>query len=114
MFTVTQSFSELPKEDCDGIWNLTLPETIGDFSAVAYFFGKELFNELNIPIGLIHSSWGGTSIEAWTPMISLEKFPSVTKNIEDRYKQALTFNEEENNKKNIQAEEDWKKKIKGS
>lgn len=112
MFTVKQSFSELPREDCDGKWNLTLPETIGDFSAVAYFFGKELFNELNIPIGLIHSSWGGTSIEAWTPMISLEKFPSVTKNIEDRYKQALTFNEEENNKKNIQAEEDWKRKLK--
>ena len=56
-----------------------------------FLVGKELFNELNIPIGLIHSSWGGTSIEAWTPMISLEKFPSVTKNIEDRYKQAFHF-----------------------
>ena len=108
MFSVKHTFSELPQTDCEGKWNLALPDTIGGFSAVGYFFGKELFDELNVPIGLIHSSWGGTSIEAWSPMSSLEKFPSVVKNKEQRLKQALTFDEEENNKKNIAAEEDWK------
>jgi hypothetical protein len=108
MFSVKHTFSELPQTDCEGKWNLTLPDTIGGFSAVGYFFGKELFDELNVPIGLIHASWGGTSVEAWSPMTSLEKFPSVVKNRDQRLKQALTFDEEENNKKNIAAEEDWK------
>lgn len=47
-------------------WNVCSSKTIGDFSATAYFFAKKIFNEKHIPIGLIHSSWGGTLIEAWT------------------------------------------------
>jgi len=53
------------------------PETVGSFSATAFFFGRELHKQLEIPIGLVHSSWGGTCVEAWTPMASLERFPSV-------------------------------------
>lgn len=47
-------------------WNVCSPQTIADFSATAYFFARKIFKEKNIPIGLIHSSWGGTLIEAWT------------------------------------------------
>ncbi|MCD0471917.1 sialate O-acetylesterase [Flavobacterium sp. JAS] len=47
-------------------WNVCSPKTIADFSATAYFFARKIYNEKKIPIGLIHSSWGGTSIEAWT------------------------------------------------
>lgn len=47
-------------------WNVCSSKTIGDFSATAYFFARKIFNEKHIPIGLIHSSWGGTLIEAWT------------------------------------------------
>ncbi len=50
----------------DGKWELCTPETARDFSAVGYFFGKELQQDLNIPIGLIHTSWGGTDIQTWT------------------------------------------------
>jgi sialate O-acetylesterase len=47
-------------------WNVCSPKTIADFSATAYFFARNIYKEKNIPIGLIHSSWGGTLIEAWT------------------------------------------------
>jgi len=47
-------------------WNVCSPATIADFSATAYFFARKIYKEKNIPIGLIHSSWGGTLIEAWT------------------------------------------------
>jgi sialate O-acetylesterase len=47
-------------------WNVCSPKTVADFSATAYFFAKKIYNEKKIPIGLIHSSWGGTLIEAWT------------------------------------------------
>lgn len=47
-------------------WNVCSSKTVADFSATAYFFARKIFKEKNIPIGLIHSSWGGTLIEAWT------------------------------------------------
>jgi sialate O-acetylesterase len=47
-------------------WNVCSPETAADFSATAYFFARKIYKEKKIPIGLIHSSWGGTLIEAWT------------------------------------------------
>lgn len=47
------------------------------FSAAAYFFGREIRTNLNVPVGLIESSWGGTRIEPWTPPIGFEKIPSL-------------------------------------
>lgn len=57
-------------------WLVCSPETIGDFSAVAYFFGRELQAKLNVPIGLIDTSWGGTRAEAWTSQPSLAAVPT--------------------------------------
>jgi len=65
MFTVSKAVSVEPKEDCKGSWEVCTPETAKNFSATAYFFGRELHKELGIPIGLIHSSWGGTPAESW-------------------------------------------------
>lgn len=56
-----------------GEWQVTNPENARAFSAVAYFFGKNLYDKLKVPIGLINSSWGGTNIETW---ISREGFES--------------------------------------
>ena len=56
-------------------WQVCSPETILKFSSVGYFFGRELFTNLNIPIGLINTSWGGTIAEAWTSSESLELMP---------------------------------------
>jgi sialate O-acetylesterase len=52
-------------------WVACTPESVADFSAVAYFFGRDLHKRLNVPIGLIESSWGGTPAEAWTSMDGL-------------------------------------------
>ena len=66
LFTVNHEMSYTPKEDVSGgPWQVCSSNTVGDFSGVAYFFGRKLVEELDIPIGLINSSWGGTNIEAW-------------------------------------------------
>jgi sialate O-acetylesterase len=89
LFTVARKVAETPQDDCAGKWVECSPETVGGFSAVAYFFGRELHKELNVPVGLIHSSWGGTPAEAWTsPAILQTDF--VFQPIMQRYKEALT------------------------
>src|SRR5262245_7154710 len=60
--------------DLDGsLWRVCTPDSVKMFSAVGYYFGVELQKALNVPVGLIHSSWGGTPAEAWTPIEYLEK-----------------------------------------
>jgi sialate O-acetylesterase len=55
-------------QDADEVWTLCTPETAANFSAVAYFFGREIQQRENVPVGLIDSTWGGTPAEAWTSM----------------------------------------------
>lgn len=66
LFTVPKRIAFEPVTGVDATWQLCTPQTIGRFSAVGYFFGRHLQKELGVPIGLIHSSWGGTVAEAWT------------------------------------------------
>ncbi len=75
MFTVARAAKGEPQEDCAGKWELASPETVPHFSAVGYFFGRHLFENLGVPIGLIHSSWGGTPAEFWTPGDVLQADP---------------------------------------
>lgn len=64
---VPNTVSATPKEDITGgEWKVCSPATAGEFSATAYFFARELYRKLKVPIGLINSSWGGTQSEAWT------------------------------------------------
>lgn len=79
LFTVKRKFSTQPQQDCNGSWKLCNPLTVADFSATAYFFGRKLHQELQIPIGLIHSSWGGTPAEAWTQKKYLSPFEDLNK-----------------------------------
>ncbi len=65
-FQVNQQSSDTRQLDCKGTWAVCTPETMIDFSAIGYFFGKKLQEKLNIPIGLINTSWGGTPAEAWS------------------------------------------------
>ncbi len=61
-----------PVADIKASWQVCSPETVGNFSAVGYYFGRELHTTLDVPIGLIDSSWGGTPAEAWTVLAWLE------------------------------------------
>ncbi|MBO9619045.1 MAG: 9-O-acetylesterase [Niabella sp.] len=56
-------------------WDVCTPQTIAEFSATAYFFARTIYKETKIPIGLIHSSWGGTVAEAWTSFETLQTLP---------------------------------------
>lgn len=81
-FNVKQSIGTEPKSDIEGTWQICSPATVADFSAVAYFFARKLNTELNIPIGIINSSWGGTDIETW---ISDEAFAKLPQHFSKRY-----------------------------
>lgn len=82
LFTVTRAISIVPEKDCKGKWSECTPENAASFSATAFFFGKKLMKDLNIPIGLIHSSWGGTPAEAWTSGKDLSVIPEYKELIE--------------------------------
>jgi len=83
-----------PQQDCSGSWEVCSPETVGDFSATAYFFGRELYQQLGVPIGLIRSCWGGTRIEAWMPMESMAQFSSVMEYKKQQDQMAENFDEQ--------------------
>jgi len=68
MFTVKRSALLKPAADCQGSWKVCSSQTVAGFSAAAYYFGRRLHKELDVPVGLINSSWGGTAIEAWTSL----------------------------------------------
>lgn len=82
-FNVVKDISMKPKDNLGGTWQVCSPQTVSEFSAVAYFFARKLNKELNIPVGIINSSWGGTDIETWT---SSDAFNSLPEKFRERYK----------------------------
>ena len=85
-----QKSTDIPAivNDVNGKWNVCDSKTAENFSAVAYFFGRDLFKKLNVPIGLINSSYGGTACENWMSKETLESFPEL-KSIMENYTKAL-------------------------
>jgi len=76
LFTVPKTIAQFPEDDINsGEWVECSPETVGGFSAVGYFFGRELYKKLNVPIGLLHTSWGGTVAETWTSPATIGNDP---------------------------------------
>lgn len=74
MFTVQRALSAIPAKDVTGEWQITTPENAASFSATAYFFARKLHKELNVPVGIVHASWGGTPAESWVSEESLRAF----------------------------------------
>jgi len=75
LFTVERAYAPEPRDDCAGAWRPCSPERVGSFSAVGYYFGRSLHQELDLPVGLICAAWGGTPAEAWTSRSGLDGLP---------------------------------------
>ena len=67
----------LPRDRGAGSWQVCQPNTASGFSAVGYYFGRRLHRELNVPVGLIGSNWGGTRIEPWTTQAGFASVPEL-------------------------------------
>ena len=96
-----------PQQDFVGKWEVCGPETVAQFSAVGFFFGRELLQNLNVPIGLINTSYGGTPVEAWTSMASLESVPSIKPLLVDWDKRVVEQTADKIAKQNEDALKKW-------
>ena len=80
-----------PQLNLSGTWSVCTPQTAINFTAVGYYFGRDLYKNLNVPIGLIHSSWGGTPAEAWTRHEILAGNPLLTPILDDYAKAVASY-----------------------
>ena len=101
MFTVAHAASPKALEDCKASWQVCNSNTVGNFSAALYFFGREIHQRLKVPVGLIHSSWGGTPIQPWIPLAKLEAYPGYPALLERKQKEIAAWPGRE---KQIQAD----------
>ena len=110
LFTVQRTTRATPSDLVPSTgWTIASPETIASFSAVAYYFGRKLQQDLGVPIGLIHSSWGGSPAEAWTRSEALTTFDRFSASLQllDQNPEALLGNTSDHAK----AVEAWLKQI---
>ena len=87
LLVVPRTMAKDPQTTVNTSWKVCSPESVKSFSAVGYFFGRELHKCLNVPVGLIDTSWGGTPAEAWTSQAALDANPEF-KPIFNRWEQA--------------------------
>jgi sialate O-acetylesterase len=74
-----------------GEWKAAAPDTIGDFTAVGFFFAREIYKKLKIPVGLVHSSWGGSQVEGWISkdgMLSSDELRAYGQNLPKNWAEA--------------------------
>ena len=70
--------STMPLDDAASDWQECSPETVSSFTACGYFMARKLHQELDVPIGLVNSSWGGTKVEPWTPPVGFGSVPALS------------------------------------
>lgn len=80
-----------PQSEGKGAWQECSPDSVGGFSAVLYFFGREIFRETGVPVGIINTSVGGTPIEAWVAAEVQTSDPETKANYDNRLEQHLSF-----------------------
>lgn len=108
LFKVNHYLGAMPKNDfAEGQWLVCTPENVADFSAVGYFFGRDLYQELNVPIGLISSNWGGTVVEAWTSRETISQY----RNFEKAIAKMDTLNIDELIKQRDVIQQNWEKQL---
>jgi sialate O-acetylesterase len=100
LFTVPKNKQLQPVEDIKASWQECKPDTVPNFSAVAYYFGRDLQKALNVPIGLIHTSWGGSPAEVWMSEEVLHANPEYKRDVLDNF-----ITQESNHKSTLAAYE---------
>ncbi|MDC0643927.1 sialate O-acetylesterase, partial [Flavobacteriaceae bacterium] len=93
MFNVEKQISLSPLDSVSGSWKISSPNETKNFSASAYFFAKELYKNLQVPIGIINSSWGGTPAESWTSKMTIDTFEEFKSMIQSINTSSLFKNE---------------------
>jgi len=99
-FKVPHVVATKPQKDLPGDWTVCSPDTVKNFTGVGYHFGLQLHRELNVPIGLINTSWGGTRIEPWTDPAGFAVSPELGSIVE------MIENADETHRKNLLAKLD--------
>jgi sialate O-acetylesterase len=88
VFTVSHTAAGQPASDCQGSWVVCDPDSVKDFSAIAFFFARELNRGMRTPFGIIQATWGPSPAQAWTPRKTLESEPALS-GILDHYSKAV-------------------------
>jgi len=112
LFQVKLVPSTTPLYDTDGTWKKCSPESIPGFSATGYYFGRKLYKDLKIPIGLIQSAWGGTCIETWIPKEKQLDDPVVKKIIDTFDSRIANHNEKASKERYEKALKEFPEKLK--
>ncbi len=108
MFTTAMRPAGEPEADVRGAWVVAAPETVKGFSAVGWFFGRELHKALEVPVGLVVSSVGGTVAEAWTPPEAVAKEPRLASMWEKAQKAVVGYDRAAAEAKWRKAHKRWK------
>lgn len=91
MFTAEWTMNELPQPEVVGKWTVCTPESAGDFSAVAYYFGRSIQQQLKTPVGLLTCAYGASTIEAWISEESLQRNPKFKPLLDEFTKKRTAF-----------------------
>jgi len=104
MFTVRNETAARPRRECAGQWAVCSPETASAFSAVGYFFARDIHTNLNVPVGMINASWGGSPVEPWTDLETLRATKAARTRVE-AFEHALNLYEANREKFDREREE---------
>lgn len=86
---IANKVSPSPLASASGTWKVASASTTGNFSAAAYFFALDVHTVLNVPVGIINSSWGGTPVESWTDSAAYQTIPAEATAVQERWSKTI-------------------------
>ena len=108
MFNAPLVTAEANQEDIEGSWKAATPETVADYSAVAFFFARKLHLELGVPVGVIKSAWGGKPVETFTSREALNTLPGTKALVDAMLKEEATYDQAKADAAYATKLEQWK------
>jgi sialate O-acetylesterase len=108
MFNAPLVTAESNQEDIEGTWKAATPQTVADYSAVAFFFARKLHLELGVPVGVIKSAWGGKPVETFTSREALNTLPGTKALVDAMLKEESTYDQAKADAAYATKLEQWK------